>query len=88
MYKQLLGDHRKITDKLKSTEKDLAFAKSECPSSRINFVYGISYLGSYLFLRAGEAKKQMDKVLKELEAVKGEFCTVFRIEVLTCVSDY
>ena len=35
VYKQLLGDHRKITDKLKSTEKDLAFAKSECLSSQI-----------------------------------------------------
>ena len=47
-----------------------------------------SCLGSYLLLRAAEAKKQMDKVLKELEAVKGKFCTVFRIDLLTCVSDY
>ena len=29
VYKQLLGDHRKITDKYKSVEKDLLFAKSE-----------------------------------------------------------
>ena len=30
VYKQLLGDHRKITDKYKSIEKDLGFTKSEC----------------------------------------------------------
>ena len=35
VFKQLLGDHRKITDKYKSAEKDLAFAKSEYLSSRI-----------------------------------------------------
>ena len=86
MYKQLLGDHRKITDKYKSAEKDLLFAKSECLSSRIIFAFGVSYLGSYLFLRIGEAKKQMEKVLKELEAVKGKFRIVFRIELLVCVS--
>ena len=88
MYKQLLGDHRKITDKYKSAEKDLAFAKSKCLSSRIIFVSTMSYLGSYLFLRAAEAKKQVDKVLKELEAVKGKSRIVFQIELLVCVSVY
>ena len=73
MYKQLLGDHRKITDKYKSAKKDLAFAKSKYLSSRIIFVSEMSYLGSYLLLRAGEAKRQLDKVLKELEAVKCKF---------------
>ena len=86
MYKQLLGDHRKITNKYKSVEKDLAFAKSKCLSSRITFVSAMSCLGSYLFLRAAEAKKQMDKVLKELEAVKGKFRVVFRIVLLVCIS--
>ena len=78
MYKQLLGDHRKITDKYKSVEKDLAFAKSECLSSRIAFVRALSCLGSQLFLLAAESKKQLDKVLKELEAVKCKFYDVFR----------
>ena len=35
VYKQLLGDHRKITDKYKSVEKDLLFAKSKYQSNRI-----------------------------------------------------
>ena len=34
MYKQLLGDHRKITDKYKAVEKDLAFTKSNCLADR------------------------------------------------------
>ena len=34
MYKQLLGDHRKITDKYKAAEKDLAFTKSKCLADR------------------------------------------------------
>ena len=38
VYKQLLGDHRKITDKYKSVEKDLLFAKSEYLSSRISLL--------------------------------------------------
>ena len=88
VYKQLLGDHRKIIDKYKSVEKDLAFAKSKCLSSRVTFVSTMSCLGSNLFLRAAEAKKQMDKVLKELEAVKGKFRIVFRIELRVCISVY
>ena len=80
MYKQLLGDHRKITDKYKSVEKDLAFTKSKCPLIRISFVCVMSCLGSNLFLRAAEAKKQMDRVLKESDAVKGKFCV--------CTSDW
>ena len=80
MYKQLLGDHRKITDKFKSTEKDLSFDKSKCLLIRIIFVSAMSCLGSNLLLLAAEAKKQMDRVLKELDAVKGKFCVVFRIE--------
>ena len=35
-------------------------------------------LGSNLSLLAAESKKQLDKVLKELEAVKGKFYDVFR----------
>ena len=37
VYKQLLDDHRKITDKYKATEKDLAFTKSECLADRNTF---------------------------------------------------
>ena len=43
MYKQLLGDHRKITDKYKSVEKDLLFAKSEYQSIRIILVSEIKF---------------------------------------------
>ena len=37
VYKQLLGDHRKITDKYKAAEKDLAFTKSKCLADRNTF---------------------------------------------------
>ena len=58
VYKQLLGDHRKITDKFKAAEKDLGFTKSECLSNRIICLSEINLLGPYLLLvRAGEAKK-------------------------------
>ena len=88
MYKQLLGDHRKITDKFKSVEKDLAFAKSKCVLIRIILVSVMSCLGSNLFLPAAESKKQMDRVLKELDAVKGKSRIVFRLELLVRVSDF
>ena len=48
----------------------------------------MSCLGSNLFLCAAEAKKQMDRVLKELDAVKGKFRIVFRIDLLVRVSNY
>ena len=51
------------------------------------FVSVTSCLGSNLFLRAAETKKQMDRVLKELDAVKGKFRIVFRIKSLVRVSD-
>ena len=88
VYKQLLGDHRKITDKFKSTEKELLFAKSECPSSRIFSLPRYNSCTDIIFACAGESKKQMENVLKELQAVKGKFRIVFRIVTLVCVSDY
>ena len=45
---------------------------------RIILVSVTSCFGSDLSLPAAESKKQLDKVLKELEAVKGKFYDVFR----------
>ena len=88
VYKHLLGDHRKITDKFKSAEKELLFSKSECPSSRIFSLPRFKSCTDIIFACAGESKKQMEKVLKELQAVKGKFRIVFRIVMLVCVSDF